>query len=1045
MSSAGNKDANKSGNDLTALPEVELLSSIEGLKVEGTNEIFVSSSIFDALADDDWQLNTGANDLVTSDVLPSAALDKSFDSPVISGDFLSDDSLPPWGPLSTKDLGQAGGEGEVFASKLKDESGLHPHPALVKLLTPPVLPNNARALVQGSSAFDSGQHFGLPPLSVIRDSSHLHPEDVSSARKIPQDIDFPDFVVGLLYRPEWLDVLDRRFSAKVYSGQEELLLSHIDKVIDTERVCFVTLKSMGSFCTQVFVTQFLDRFRRQYATASLYGSILAESGSSFGHGLVSLLTSRIGVLKTDSDELKTERLLHVVNTLVDEENREWALSVLFTLFGLEGMLRNPKYRFLIDAREMLLPNVFELLRLFIEHDSRLGVVLIVLTESCLNSQHGWREIVELVEGFSESRVLLVFAGSIEGREDADSWHELVLPPIHLHQMRQIVASVVEPVRDKPMEMVDVLTSRSGGSLDQLVLSLKLLELRGVLQRDHDAWRYHGKEQELEVLGSAAGDTAEAFLDSLSEEQRYFLLVASIIGPYFERSDFSKLLALRAFDDEIPWFHDPRKRWIDLLSEQFITLGFFLPICDDDGVTTAFELRRLGDLGTRLIGRERANAQSISAFYAQILQRKDPQMPQIAEHFELGALYGEACEAWLRVARMASSSFLNATVNDILERCGSFTGPQHGTSFVEFQRMSGEYEMRFGHYNLSQTYFETMLRIAHLIEDPERSVDAFVGLSRAILMQGNYGQARDLLLFGLELAESLKDDTRVADCYEGLAEIMFNASDKGALVNALRYAEKALAVRRLSGELLPIARTLLLIAKIYSVRGDLQSAQAAITESYHAHMASGGYFSTPEVLATMAYLGQETGETELVAKRLNKAAHIAYKTGNRRHLFYVLVMRVRQAILSQQHDAVRRDLETIERLLEENVGLPAKVIYLLLLAHFDFSRRNFKKTTRALRRFFEQATVLRNPYLLSLGYVLSAELNVEVYRRKLGEVSLERTERLFTNATSVLESIGAWHEVGMTQRKCADLLELLGRTDEAQKLRQRADKVDPYCQ
>ena len=83
--------------------------------------------------------------------------------------------------------------------------------------------------------------------------------------------------------------------------------------------------------------------------------------------------------------------------------------------------------------------------------------------------------------------------------------------------------------------------------------------------------------------------------------------------------------------------------------------------------------------------------------------------------------------------------------------------------------------------------------------------------------------------------------------------------------------------------------------------------------------------------------------------------------------------------------------------------------------------------------------------MALGYSLSAELNFEVYKRNLSTVSLEKTEKLYLSATSLFESVGAWHEVARTLRLYGAFLEDQKRPEDASAAYKRADKVDPYSQ
>ena len=310
--------------------------------------------------------------------------------------------------------------------------------------------------------------------------------------------------------------------------------------------------------------------------------------------------------------------------------------------------------------------------------------------------------------------------------------------------------------------------------------------------------------------------------------------------------------------------------------------------------------------------------------------------------------------------------------------------------------------------------------------------------------GQYEMAHQRFLYALKLAEKHDDKELISDANFGLAVLHFESGEKGALVNALRYAEKSLDIRRKLGNLEKIAESQTICADIYQRRGEPQRAEVAANEAYQALSVAGYWYKTPTCLCVMARSASSLGKP-LPLDNTERGFEIVAKTCNPAQKFALLETRIQLLMNTLQRQQVREDLEEMETLTKTYSYLPWITRYYLLHAEFDFSRKNFKKTTKALKLFFDAASKLKNSYLTSLGYVLSAELNFEVSKRNLSQISNEKTKRLYDKSTSIFESLGAWHHVAETLRKEAAFLDYLNETAEAEDARSRADKVDPYCQ
>ena len=340
----------------------------------------------------------------------------------------------------------------------------------------------------------------------------------------------------------------------------------------------------------------------------------------------------------------------------------------------------------------------------------------------------------------------------------------------------------------------------------------------------------------------------------------------------------------------------------------------------------------------------------------------------------------------------------------------------------------------------------MQRLAYekFIHNCTGAVGAMIAFGDILRTLGEYADAQRYLLKAVELSEEIEDKALISDAYYALGALAFEMGAKGALVNGLRYAEKALEIQRTIGNLVKIAEIQTLCARIFMMRGEPERARTAASEAYYGLVVSHCWYKTPPVLIVMAESAAALSEG-LPLDFVERGLEIAAKTGQITDLFYLLSMRIRLLMTTLERSQVRADMDRIASIVADHPSERWRTEYFYLLSKFDFARKNYKKTTRWLRLFFDSAQRLGNAFMLSCGYDLSAMLNLDVLRRELGIVSKEKTEKLHNSATALFESVGAWHYAAESLRHYANYLDYFKRPADAKNARIRADKVDPYCQ
>ncbi|MBQ1266531.1 MAG: hypothetical protein IIY06_07165 [Proteobacteria bacterium] len=814
----------------------------------------------------------------------------------------------------------------------------------------------------------------------------------------------------------------------------------MQKIFETSTTLYpklIEVSAEGRFEIEMFIESMLERCLQRSENMTFYATCdreICESGVSC---LRSLIASRINY--SPEHNVKTERIIRSAVELVDAKEKLWAQNTLYTAFGLDSLvIKNG------DASEQSID--LRLLELFMKglmHDAECGPVVVLLTHADKDRYDGWREVISHIRKLNAPNITLVVCG--DGVSDFDGVERLVLGRIPDAAMKYYASEIFRQKEELPNGIVDALVMKSMGSYTRLWNIIKLLELRGIVkQQEQGIWIHPEAAFVIKAVSMNMSALFNEHFSSLSDDQRYLYSVAAILDEPFRMDDMSAVLSLDALEGDIPWFHNLRKSWTERVVQELLDRGE-LQIVDDGEHLLRYVLSDRLNARYLVQNMEPTYVSLIHGCYAQILQQHSETDPRVAFHFEMAGMWTDAAQAWLQLEQYRREDYFNLTSLELLNHCLTFMAPQYGNSFLVLQRELGCLATRFGIYDTAYEHYSAMLRVAQFSKDIPQSIEAFLGIASSLLMLGHYKEAREMMSYGVKLAEQFGQRELMARCYRKFAEIIFRTGGRGTLSVALRYVERANEIWRDLAHLTQLAITQTLAAEIFMVRGDLARTRAALSEAFYALKNSGMWFETPPVLAAFAQLSICEKKYRDAANYLKDGMEIANKTDNLAHRFELLCRRVELNIAMTNRDAVREDLLTLNGICEQHPCTPWIVRIRLLTAQFDFSRNSFQKTTRAIKAFFEVATNLQNSYLMGIGYALSAKLNFEVFKRQLGRVSLEKTDKLFGSATTILESIGAWHLVAENLRYYADFLDMTGKEADAKRCRDRAEKVDPFCQ
>lgn len=1066
---------------------------------DGTNEIYVQSKAFDSLREDAEAQSSesrserpvkpprspisvssagrvpdesNAFGIISSGVLPIVDIDKSFDSPCLDlGDENSIEvtdvdhvavsdassvrgvfkvaedsgriSVSPKLAQGARDAKSRGKDsedsievgaqpsshaemtGEVFVSKIRLSQ-----PSLI------AMSKNGNSLVTGEGGaplVTRKSGYGLPDVKSAKAAVSLHPEDSAAASGASSCV---QFAIDHLFNAQLTTMLHQDVGEIGIGKDLETMFGYFAEIGSLPNPRVLMLNSECSFTRLRLVRAFLERCAEGLTGFSCYTTAQSNDKNNYDF-VTSLLSSRIGCFPSAPEQVRLDCIVHAGETILSKSDQRWGCDILFNRFGLVKHISAHKEINNLKARTD--PNSLELLLNLIVADASRGPVVIAVSEEFSSLNHAWRDILRQIQVLKTSNVFIVVMPQIDESPELLGSISMKCSPLQREDVRRICEFVLASCQF-PASVLDKITDKCGVTWSRIRRVLGFLRERSLLAPQRDTSRI---ENALDALSDDESELEKAYYLSFPKEHRRFLRLVSLLGNGFYLWEVARVFSLEALPDEVPWFKDKRREWCLNIASALKRTGELVFLSEDQELGPRYLLADMACFRRMLLLSDEARTRMLCGAYAHLLERRHAPDHEVAHAFEGAQLWADAARHWLNIANSLGRAFYNRSAYALLKHCLTFITPMHETLYASMMLACIEQATRLGDYGDVCTYATMLTRVGYLLDDQVCSSRAYIHYANALRLQGNFAAARETLLNAIQLSEKIKNEQLIALAYHALAELVLDAGEKGCLVNALRYAEKSLEIHRRMNDIEKLAETQTLCARIYLMRGEPERAKQSATEAYHALTVSGRWFDTPNPFITLAECATELGEP-LPFDNIERGLDIADKTGNIAQQFALIQTRVRLMLNTLQRQAVRDDLDQMALLLAKWPLLPWQTQYYLMLAQFDFSRKNFMKTTKSLKLFFTYAAKLGSSYLLSIGYALSAELNFEVYKRNLGKISLEKTDKLYNNATAIFESVGAWHKVAETLRAYAGFLEYTKRGDEARNARIRADKVDPYC-
>ncbi|MCL2326780.1 MAG: hypothetical protein FWC40_09855, partial [Proteobacteria bacterium] len=576
-------------------------------------------------------------ELQNSGILPNVDFDKSLDLDLSALDGLEGtlettpstelplpSALAKAAPETSSSAQAAPSPSEVFVSKIRDKAASRP------------LPKAASAsLVTATKPKPTDAHAGL------------HPDDCPTASTSPHAA----YPIVHLFETCQRTILDNTIP---FAGHQKSLATLMEHILDASVLPepkFIQLMGDCPWDRERFTVHFLEQCYRQITNCTIYSTVKNTRREPVHHCFASLLSSRIGITQDDPDDIKTERILKSAETLVSEGQTVWALNTMLAYYGLRALLSgNKNYDHLLDHPEQLETQISEVCLSAIAESASHGMVIVVITELGTHRYNAWREVVGAIRQRCMRNVVVILLTNDALCQEFDCLTPLQLSPLNHQDMLTIARQSMSEFKIPPPAFLEKLAKKSHGSLSQFACIAKLLKQHGTLKFEHYHHCIDTKDGFLDSLPETYADLALMHFNALSEDQRYFMSVASLIGSPFNLDDISAILSLQALPDEIPWFHNLRKPWSKRVVEELVKLGEIRPILDRDHQVCGYGI--VDELAARQIAKtlDPDFLQAVHGCFARYLERLRPGDPQIARQYDAAGLWEQAVKHWLVIAR-----------------------------------------------------------------------------------------------------------------------------------------------------------------------------------------------------------------------------------------------------------------------------------------------------------------------------------------------------------------------------------------------------------
>lgn len=820
-----------------------------------------------------------------------------------------------------------------------------------------------------------------------------------------------------------------------------------DAVNSTEIRTIALVGGPGCGKTRLLAELFaiIDPLRRGIEVLS---ASCSESEAPDGLGIVTqVVRRRFNLAPTEREGVSRDKIVEAVDALVQPRQLSVAARFLGYLAGLRtiGLGTNASEGDVARFQWRALKTFYNLLR----YDARRTPQIIVFHRSQYLTQRAAEALRGLIDALSDTPTVLIFVGDRVADVkllDASPAHlEVSLEALGRRDADRLARAILHKVPDLPDGLVDDILGRSAGNPGLIEDNIRLLIQRGVVVPSEDVWTFQSERMTGSMnLAATVEAASRARVAGLAAPLREILEMAAVFGSAFWRSGVLSLLRTRPHPPGpplVPWVNDVvearlNAQLAEALRQDVVVAHGHSAVDGHD----EFSFVHRADRTTLYEELDPDRRELYHRLVAQWLARRQfadprPWYEAIGNHLEVGQRPEPAAEYFLDAARMAQEAYDLARARELHRRALALIDLDRGEVLVDVLDGLGDTCYRAGSFHDARKVYGALLEATLVVADVPAGALAWLKLGRAHSSLGDYARARPCLNNALNLYRGCGDSAGIASAMEQVAKLAWLTGGEGAYDHALGFFRQALEIRRRLDDSTGMAESLHAIANVQLQRGELEEARGGFTEALEmrrragdrggealsqvglgaVHYALEDYPGAISAWSAGLELAELVGDRELIGAYLNNLGEAYLLTGD---------LKRAETVLHEAHEVTRDtgDLRTAADVARNRGALAVAQGELDEALAFADEAMGIADQIGA--------RPARGQTLRTKGEILG--------RLRRGDEAIAA----FDEAITIFEEVGDDLELRLTLSAYAQLLEGLGATQKAERLRERAAALRP---
>ena len=552
---------------------------------------------------------------------------------------------------------------------------------------------------------------------------------------------------------------------------------------------------------------------------------------------------------------------------------------------------------------------------------------------------------------------------------------LDLQPLSEGKCRQLVAEILQKIRDIPPVLADLIVTKAEGSPFYIEEFIKVLIEGGVIVADDTAW--HVELEKLRTLKVPATLTGllQARLDTLKPGDREILQQASVVGRVFwpsvlehmQNPDSQRTEAEFALNQSLSTLRGKELIFQNEESAFAGTSEFLFKHAVLHDVTYESVLLRLRRIyhvqvaeGLRRLGGERVGE------YA----------GRVGEHYERAGELSQAAGWYALAGKQAQDTYAPEGAASYYEKALRFLRENPNSESIstqlEIHRRLGEVMIWQARYAEAIGNYKMMLGTAIDQHDSVAETHALLGTASCLSSQGDQREAMKYAVQAEELARRIHAQAEVARALWTQGSACYRL---GEGQGALSRAEQAFAINKELNDRNEMARCLNLVGAAYYSLSDYQQAERYWESALALFKELGDRRQGMDLLNNLGVIAEAHGDDNTAFLRFHNALEIARELAHRDGEIVMLTNRGGRQVALGNYAAAEADLSDAIEMAGKGGS------WILPNSYYFLSEASLKlgKTDRAL----EAARTS-----LALGKADGAPEYIGVAYRALGMISKE---------------------------------------------------------